>query len=125
MKRVFPIFVIDSEMPLCFLYFEVYNFELAYSPSDSFQLDFGKTIQSVRRNGVKLENKIAVSLPLQLSGLAPGEYVLTVRVVDQNGKHDTCASSVFNLLWQSPCLRLRQALSRSTESMMISTPSNQ
>jgi hypothetical protein len=121
---------IDSEMPLCFLYFEVYNLEPVSSPADSFQLHysirgFGQTIRSVRWSGVKLENKIAVSLPLQLSGLAPGEYVLTVRIVNQNSKHDTSASSVFNVLWQSPCLSSRQDLSRSIESMMISAPSNQ
>jgi hypothetical protein len=121
---------IDSEIPLCFLYFEVYNFEPVSSPTDSFQFHYsisrsGQTIRSVRRNVFKLENKIAVSLPLQLSGLAPGEYALTVRIVDQNSKHDTSASSVFNLLWQSPCLRPRQALSKPTESMMIWAPSNQ
>jgi hypothetical protein len=121
---------IDGKNPLCFLYFEVYNLEPVSSSTDSLQLHysisgFGQTIRSGRWRGAKLENKIAVSLPLQLNGLAPGEYVLTVRIADQNSKHDTSASSAFNLLWQSPCLSSRQDLSRSIESMMISAPSNQ
>ncbi len=92
--------VFAIEKPFGFVYFEVYNMEPAASPASLFQVHYrisrlGQELRSFSWNGSKPDTKAAVSLPLNLNGLEPGEYMLTVTVADPSGKREVSAFAVF------------------------------
>jgi hypothetical protein len=95
--------VFSSDKPSCFLYFEAYNLTPMSSPTDSFQVQcqisrLGKQVRLVRWNIPCAETKVAVSLPLNFKDLVPGDYLLTVTIVDQDGKRESKAVAQFYIV---------------------------
>jgi hypothetical protein len=94
--------------PPCFLYFEGYNLKPDSLHAGSFQvlcrvMRGDQEIRSASWNSPKPDTKVAVSLQLNLSDLEPGEHMLKVTVVDQNGIREAGAVAVFyitrSLVW--------------------------
>lgn len=88
--------------PRGFVYFEVYNLPPSASPGDSFQVDCSvrqadRQISAVSWKSPKPGARAAISLPLHLSNLEPGEYILTARVVDLNSRREGSAMAVLFL----------------------------
>jgi hypothetical protein len=92
--------IFSFEKPTCFLYFEAYNLAPVSSHEGAFQVQcqisrMGKGVRAGGWTIPKSETKVAVSFPLDLKDLEPGEYLLTVTVVDQDGKHRASAGAMF------------------------------
>jgi hypothetical protein len=95
--------------PRGFVYFEVYNLAPSASPGDSFQVDcsvsqLDRQISVVSWKSPKPGPRAAISLPLQLSNLEPGEYILTVHVVDLTSRRQGSAMAVLFLSHPSRAL---------------------
>ncbi|MCI0699088.1 hypothetical protein L0337_44685 [candidate division KSB1 bacterium] len=89
--------------PSGLVYFEAYNLKLGSSEADSFRVDYSirrgrKEVYSARENYLKPGSMATVSVPLNMGIFAPGEYMLTVTVVDQNGKRKDSASAQFCII---------------------------
>lgn len=95
--------------PRGFAYFEVYNLAPSVSPGDSFQVDCsvsqaGRQISVVSWKSPKPGARAAISLPLHLSNLEPGEYILRVHVVDLTSRRQGSAMAVLFLSHPSRAL---------------------
>jgi len=92
----------NADRPRGFLYFEVYNLFPIAAPGDSFQVSClvsqaGKEISVLGWKSSKPGAKAAISLPLNLSDVEAGEYLLTVKVVDLNNGREASAAAIFYL----------------------------
>jgi hypothetical protein len=94
--------IFGQEGPAGLVYFEAYNLELGLSEADSFRVDYNirqgrKEVYSASANYPKPGSVAIVSVPLNMGILEPGEYMLTVTVVDQNGMRKSSASALFSI----------------------------
>jgi len=92
----------SAEQPRGFVYFEAYNLPSISSSGDSFQIycfvsRAGRNVSALSWKSPKPGAKAAISLPLNLSDVEAGEYLLTVKVVDLNSGREASAVAIFYL----------------------------
>jgi hypothetical protein len=90
----------NAEQTRGFVYFEAYNLSPISAPGDSFQVSCwvsqaGKEISVVGWKSPKPGAKTAISLPLNLSDVDAGEYLLTMKVVDLHSGRVASAAAFF------------------------------
>lgn len=96
--------IFRQEDPPGLVYFEVYNLELGSVEADSFRVEYSifdkapQKVYSASANCLKPGSTAAVSVPLKMGILKPGEYMLTVTVVDQNGMRKDSAAAQFFII---------------------------
>ena len=101
--------IFSSNKPSCFLYFEVYNLMPMSSSTDSFQVQcrisrVGKDVRLASWNIPQSDTNVAVSLQLNFKDLIPGDYMLTVTIVDQDGEREGKAVAQFCIIHPSVML---------------------
>lgn len=89
-----------QEGPSGLVYFEAYNLELGSAEAVSFRVDYSirrgrEEVWSASENYLKPGSMAAVSVPLNMGIFKPGEYMLTVTIVERNGKQKASASALF------------------------------
>jgi hypothetical protein len=92
--------IIPFEKPVGFLYFEAYNLNPDASSAGSLQVNchisrLGKEMRAKSWTISNSETQVAISVPLDLEELEPGEYLLTMSVVEPAGKRQASAVAVF------------------------------
>jgi len=92
----------SAEQPRGFVYFEAYNLSPSLSSGDSFQVycfvsHAGRNVSALSWKSPKPGAKAVISLPLNLSDVEAGEYLLTVKVVDLNSGREASAAALFYL----------------------------
>ncbi|MCI0694300.1 hypothetical protein L0337_20115 [candidate division KSB1 bacterium] len=94
--------IFSGEKPICLLYFEAYNVASISAPEDSFQVwcrlsRLGREVRSFTTKHSAASPKALVDVKLDLTGLAPGEYMLTAEVLDRNGKRQAGGVTMLSL----------------------------
>jgi hypothetical protein len=98
-----------TAQPRGFVYFEVYNLAPIAALGDSFQVycsvsQAGRQISAGSWKSPKPGERAAISLPLHLGELEPGEYILTVRIVDLSSQREGSAMALLYLSHPSQAL---------------------